>query len=131
MAGDADGLLARADHFVAGLSDEMITVALNAFTELTLIKRRFVRTDLEQLSLARMARPADIRDRSYSRRRRAMIAMTIVAGRRGEVLSFIKSLGVDARLVICILIARNPEPAHVVRVGMTFGACFGDVRRIN
>lgn len=131
VTSDADRLLARADHFIARLGDEVVAVALNTFSELTLVKRRFVRTGLKQFSLSPMTRPADVRDRSDTWRCCAMIAMTIVAGRCGQILLLIESFGVNTLLIFLVLIARNSEPTHVIRAGVTLGARLGNVRRID
>ena len=78
-----------------------------------------------------MTLAADVSHRGNARRRRAMIAMTIVAGRRGQILLLIESLGVNTLLIFVELIIRNSESAHVVRAGVTLGARLGNVRRIN
>src|SRR5438046_8429156 len=62
MTSDADRLLARANHFIARLVDGVIAVTLDAFAELPLVKRSFVRAGLKEFSLSPMARPADVRD---------------------------------------------------------------------
>ena len=127
MASDADRLFAGADHFIPGLGDEMIAVALDALAELTLVKGGFVRTYLEQFSLSPMARSADVRDRSDAWRRRAMIAMTIVTGRRGQILLHIDRVGMNTLFIFVELIAWNSESAHVVRASMTLCAGLSNV----
>src|SRR6185436_7243498 len=61
VTGDADRLLTRADHFIARLGDKVITVTLDTFAKLLLVKRCFVRTGLKQLSLPSMTLSANIR----------------------------------------------------------------------
>src|SRR5437762_14222166 len=97
----------------------MIAVASDAFAELFLIKSRLVRAGLKEFRLARVTLAADVGHRRNARRRSPMIAVAVVAGRSGQVLLFIKSLGVDAGLVIGELIARDAERFHVIRPRMT------------
>src|SRR6185437_6655533 len=60
-----------------------------------------------------------------------MIPMTIVTGRRRQILFIVESLRMNALLIFVVLIARYIESAHVVSTGMTLGARFSNVRRIN
>jgi len=128
---DAERACACAEHLIARLGDRMITVAGYAFAKPFLIKSSFVGAGLEQFSLTPMTLAADIRHRSDARRCRAMIAMTIVTGWRRQILFFIKSLRMNALLILVVLIARYFESPHVISAGMTLGARFGNVRRIN
>jgi len=61
------------------------------------------------LFLPRVTLPAHVGNRSDARRRRAVIAMTVVTGWRGQILLFVDGPGVDARLVLLILVTRNSE----------------------
>src|SRR6266516_3095313 len=78
-----------------------------------------------------MTLTADIRHRSDAWRRSAMVAMTIVAGRRRKILFVVECFRVNAGLVFRILVARDSERPHVVRARVTLGASVGDVRGID
>src|SRR2546428_12791201 len=115
MTVDAERAFLTSNHLIAGLGNRVIAVAGDALGELLLIESRLVRAGLEKLSLARVTLATDIGDRSNARWRRAMITIAIVAGRRRQLMSFIESFRMHAGIVFDVLIAENPEAAHVVR----------------
>ena len=128
---DAKRAFLSSNHLIARLGNRVIAVTGDALSKLFLIERSFVRTRLKQFSLTRMTLAADIGDRSYARWRRAMITVAIVAGRGRQILFLVQSLRMNAGLVFDVLIAWNPEAAHVVRTGMALRAGLGDVSWIN
>ena len=78
-----------------------------------------------------MTLTTNIRHRSDARRSSAMIAMTVVAGRRRKILFVVKSFCVHARFVLGVLVARDSERPDVIRAGVALCACIGDVRGID
>ena len=131
VAIDAKRALLRPDQRVIRFEDRVIAVTSDALAKLFVIERFLVRTRLKQFRLPRMTLAADIRDRRDARRRGAVIAMTVVARRRRQILLHVNRVGVDAGLVFRVLVARNAKRLHVIGARMTLRAGFGDVRRID
>ena len=72
---------------------------------------------------------ANIRDRRQTGRYGTMVAVTVITRRCREVVLIVKSFGVDAVLVLRELIVRNIVSLHMLAVGVTLCARFGDVER--
>ena len=102
----------------------MIAVTLDA----ALVEDLLVHAGVELLGEGGMTRPADVGDASHTGRRGAMVAMTVVARRRGEIVPFRKRAVMDALLVVGELTGRQRRTVrqrvafHVRRVGVTAGA---------
>src|SRR2546423_12968253 len=130
MTVDAERSLLCANHLIVWFEDRVVAVTGDALAQLSLIEGSLVRTRLKQLSLPRVTLPAHVGNRSNAGRRRAVIAMTVVAGRRGQILLFVNGFGVHTGLVFLVLVARNSKRAHVIRARVTLRAGLGNVRRI-
>src|SRR5581483_8159376 len=131
MTIDAERALLSSDHLIVWLDDRVIAMTSDAFSELLIVESFLVRARLKQFSLAAVALAANVCDRSNARRRRAMIAVTIVARRRGEILFVVQRLGVHAGLIFIELIAGNAERLHVVRARVALRAGRRDVRWVD
>ena len=90
-----------------------------------------VATLVEQLRVHRVALTADVDHRGDSRRRSAMIAVTVVAGRRRQIAFNRDHFPVHALFVLLDLVGRDFIRCHVFFVGVTSTAGIGDVGRMN
>jgi len=80
------------------------------------IEGSFMRAPGEKVASAGMALAADKGHRANLRRHGTMIAVTIIANRRGKVLFFVEGLSVDTDLVFFNLVGRDPVGPHVIPV---------------
>jgi hypothetical protein len=85
-----------------------------------------VGTVVEEIRLHGVTLSADIPYPRDPRRRRAVIAMAVVAGRRRQIALRRHQFPVNALLILFDLIGRNLVPRHVVFIGVTATASFGD-----
>src|SRR5215467_3358269 len=90
----------------------MIIVARNALAQTLVVEGRFVHTRLKELGLSCMTLPTHIRHRGDAWRRGAMVAVTIVAGGRGEILPLVQCLRVYTLFVFRVLIRWDLELGH-------------------
>ena len=96
VAGHAQGALTGAEQCVGGSGDRVVTVAVDA----GLLEHRLMRAALEAGCKHRVARAADIADRVYTRRRRPVVPVAVVAGRRGQIPPLRQGVEVHARPVV-------------------------------
>src|SRR6185503_18020996 len=85
----------------------MIAVTHAALGPAVPLERDFVRAAVEQHSVTRVARTADLRDARDLGRHRGMVAVTVVACRRADVAAFEQRLAVYAHAVLLELIRRK------------------------
>ena len=131
MTSRTGGFIASAEHRIASLDDLMITMTASAAGDAHLHKDLAMRTLVEQFGIHRVTLTTNINHRRNSRRRRAMIAMTIVAGRRRQIALARHHLPVHALLILLDLVRRNLVRRHVLLVGVTRAASLGYAGRIN
>ena len=131
MTVDADRASANAQHVIARLLYAVVAVTAYALAYLPLVEHGLVRAGLEEFRLANVALPADVRDGRDAWRRGPVVAVAVVTGRRGNVLPLIECVGMNALLVVAVLICGNLVAAHVVCVRVTLGAGFRDVRGVD
>src|SRR5574341_2177824 len=79
----AYGLVTDAEHGVGGCKNFMVAMATGATRNAHLHEDLSMAALAEQLGVERMALPADIAHPRDARRRRAVVAVAVVAGRRG------------------------------------------------
>ena len=118
MAAGAGGLLASAQHRVAGLENRMVAVARCAPRNSHLRKQLAMRALVEQLGIHSMALSTNVYDRSYARGHRAMVAVAIIAGGRGQIALLRDHLPVHALPVLIELIGGDLVRRHIFLVGM-------------
>lgn len=78
-----------------------------------------------------MTLPADVYDRRHAGRRGAVIAVTIVAGRRRQVPFARHRLPMDAGFVFFDLVGRDFVRRHVLLIRVTGAASIGDLQWVN
>ena len=131
MTSHASRFIASAEHRIAGLDDFMITMTSCTTGETHLHEDLAMRTLVEQFGVHRVTLATNIDDGRNSRRRRTVIAMAVVAGRRRKIAFARYDLPVHAFLIFIELIRRNLVRRHILLVGMTRAASLGDASRVN
>src|SRR5262245_35619464 len=87
VARRANRIAGRAEHPVVRLFDFMVLVAGHATGETEILKRLRVRALRKEIAFLAMTLSAHRRNRIHSRRPRAMVAVTAIAGRRSEIMT--------------------------------------------
>ena len=82
MTGDTCRLVAASQHRVTGLDNRMIAVTGRASGDAHLREDLAMRALVKQLGIDRMALPADVGNGRNSGRRRAVVAVAVIARRR-------------------------------------------------
>jgi hypothetical protein len=101
------------------------------------LERRRLRARPEEIGLATVALPADEGDGLDARRRRAVVAMAVVAGRCAEILAIEQEFGVNAAAPPGVLVdghraaIRQSIARHSRRVGVAAGAGVRDALRVH
>jgi len=113
---EANVLAPASEHVVRRTQDPVVAMASLALGNAQAIEGSPMRAPGEKVASAGMALSADKGHRADLRRRGAMIAVTIIANRRGKVLFFVEGLSVDTGLVFFNLVGREAVGPHIIPV---------------